>query len=237
MIGIPGLVGYLADWGDFNKTKDSDFTWLIFIDWAFFAFLLMTVTLPVYRSRSVNTQYKVEDFSAFLESPAGLRFFASYLATEASLDNLLFYRAVTKWVEEFDVSSDEYRQNQARRILNTYLLPYSEHEVFVGHRILGDVKDRLNGLDEITKDIFDTAKATIVRVMYTDSYSRFERSDFYKMYLHEVEPEGSTAAEYEALSVIVGGSQQSGDEEKAESDGESDEQSDGESQGKIKVEP
>lgn len=216
VVSVPGLIGYLGDIGGYNRQTDSNFTWLVFVDWAFFIFLLLSVTLPVYKSHSATTEYRITDFPAFLDSPEGLRFFASYLATEVSLDNLLFYRAVLKWIDNFDESSPEYRHNQASRILNDYLLPYAEHEVFVGYRILSRIKDTINGLDEITKDMFDEAKNEIMRVMYTDSFSRFERSNFYKLYLHEVEPEGSTAAEYEAIHFIEG----EDDEEDVEEIGE-----------------
>lgn len=160
------------------------------IELGLFLVFVYTVPVQVYRSYNIENQSSdEEDFVKILASKRGLRYFRLYLATEFSLENILFYQTALKFIEDFN-SPDS--QKVGRQIIQTYFTPGALFEVNVGGVIREDLTQYLKDPNlKIEQTTFKRAIAETFRIMYTNSFENFKRSDFYKLYKGEIDPNGS----------------------------------------------
>ncbi|XP_040029445.2 regulator of G-protein signaling 14 isoform X1 [Gasterosteus aculeatus] len=114
-------------------------------------------------------------FEKLLEDPAGVRQFTSFLMSEVSAENILFWQACEKF-RKIPASSLEELKKAARSIYNTYLSDSAPYSVNIDDTAKTEEKD----LQRPTPDMFDKAQAQIFKLMKMDSYRRFVRSPLYQ---------------------------------------------------------
>ncbi|KAK5897141.1 hypothetical protein CesoFtcFv8_010229 [Champsocephalus esox] len=110
-----------------------------------------------------------------LEDPYGVRQFTSFLMSEVSAENILFWQACEKFRKISASSLDELKA-AARSIYNTYLSDNAPYSVNIDDTAKTEEKD----LEQPTPDMFNKAQAQIFKLMKMDSYRRFVRSPLYQ---------------------------------------------------------
>ncbi|XP_033949538.1 regulator of G-protein signaling 14 isoform X2 [Pseudochaenichthys georgianus] len=110
-----------------------------------------------------------------LEDPYGVRQFTSFLMSEVSAENILFWQACEKFRKISASSLDELKA-AARSIYNTYLSHNAPYSVNIDDTAKTEEKD----LEQPTPDMFNKAQAQIFKLMKMDSYRRFVRSPLYQ---------------------------------------------------------
>lgn len=113
-------------------------------------------------------------FEKLLEDPCGVHFFTSFLRSEVSAENILFWQACEKFRKIPDTKLDELKA-EARSIYNTYLSESAPYSVNIDDTAKTEEKD----LEQPTPGMFDKAQAQIFKLMKMDSYRRFVRSPLY----------------------------------------------------------
>ncbi|XP_068570749.1 regulator of G-protein signaling 14 isoform X2 [Cebidichthys violaceus] len=114
-------------------------------------------------------------FEKLLEDPYGVRQFTSFLMSEVSAENILFWQACEKFRKIKASSLDELKA-AARSIYNTYLSDSAPYSVNIDDTAKTEEKD----LQQPTPDMFNKAQAQIFKLMKMDSYRRFVRSPLYQ---------------------------------------------------------
>ncbi|XP_029297984.1 regulator of G-protein signaling 14 isoform X2 [Cottoperca gobio] len=114
-------------------------------------------------------------FEKLLEDPFGVRQFTSFLMSEVSAENILFWQACEKF-RKIRASSLEELKAAARSIYNTYLSDSAPYSVNIDDTVKIEEKD----LEHPTPDMFNKAQAQIFKLMKMDSYRRFVRSPLYQ---------------------------------------------------------
>ncbi|KAK9518005.1 hypothetical protein VZT92_023334 [Zoarces viviparus] len=114
-------------------------------------------------------------FEKLLEDPYGVRQFTSFLMSEVSAENILFWQACEKF-RKIKASALDELKTAARSIYNTYLSDSAPYSVNIDDTAKTEEKD----LQQPTPDMFNKAQAQIFKLMKMDSYRRFVRSPLYQ---------------------------------------------------------
>ncbi|XP_056295995.1 regulator of G-protein signaling 14 isoform X2 [Pseudoliparis swirei] len=113
-------------------------------------------------------------FERLLEDPFGVRQFTSFLMSEVSAENILFWQACERF-RKIPTSSLDEMKAAALSIYNTYLSDSAPYSVNIDDTAKTEEKD----LEQPTLDMFNKAQAQIFKLMKMDSYRRFVRSPLY----------------------------------------------------------
>lgn len=119
---------------------------------------ISTVPLQVYRSyfHETGNEERRQSLKQILSTDKGTRMFQLYLATELSLENILFYRSALKWKKLFDEEADEETiYNEVRRIQKIYLTTGSDMEVNIGSVDKEKVMEEINKGGKLSPELFD----------------------------------------------------------------------------------
>ncbi|KAM3612999.1 uncharacterized protein V6R79_018554 [Siganus canaliculatus] len=116
-------------------------------------------------------------FEKLLEDPYGVQCFTSFLKSEVSAENILFWQACEKFKKIPATSMDELKAT-ARFIYTTYLCDSAPYCVNIDDTAKTEEKD----LEQPTPDMFNKAQSQIFKLMKMDSYRRFVRSPLYQSY-------------------------------------------------------
>ncbi|XP_041799877.1 regulator of G-protein signaling 14 isoform X2 [Chelmon rostratus] len=114
-------------------------------------------------------------FEKLLEDPCGVHCFTSFLRSEVSAENILFWQACEKFRKIPATSLDELKA-AARSIYDTYLSESAPYSVNIDDTAKTEEKD----LEQPTRDMFNKAQTQIFKLMKMDSYRRFVRSPLYQ---------------------------------------------------------
>ncbi|KAM9357283.1 regulator of G-protein signaling 14 [Symphorus nematophorus] len=114
-------------------------------------------------------------FEKLLEDPCGVHYFTSFLKSEVSAENILFWQACEKFKKIPATSLDELK-TEARSIYDTYLSDSAPYSVNIDDTAKTEEKD----LEQPTPDMFNKAQTQIFKLMKMDSYRRFVRSPLYQ---------------------------------------------------------
>ncbi|XP_042349718.1 regulator of G-protein signaling 14 isoform X2 [Plectropomus leopardus] len=114
-------------------------------------------------------------FEKLLEDPCGVRHFTTFLMSEVSAENILFWQACEKF-RKIPASSLEELKAVARSIYESYLSDNAPYSVNIDDTAKTEEKD----LEQPTPDMFNKAQAQIFKLMKMDSYRRFVRSPLYQ---------------------------------------------------------
>ncbi|XP_019109324.2 regulator of G-protein signaling 14 isoform X2 [Larimichthys crocea] len=113
-------------------------------------------------------------FEKLLEDPCGVYYFTSFLRSEVSAENILFWQVCEKFRKIPDTKLDELKA-EARSIYNTYLSESAPYSINIDDTAKTEEKD----LEQPTPDMFNKAQTQIFKLMKMDSYRRFVRSPLY----------------------------------------------------------
>lgn len=196
----PGLILGLSDIGDFNKERPRMFDWGILVDLGYFASFVIAVPMQIYFAKIGSNCWKRKQYAQnpfdglkeLLSTKRGTEFFSMYLATTLSLETILFYLAVREWRHEYD-DDPKLAETTGTVIYNTYIKKDSQLEVNVGVRrkaYLANVFERR--IVTLQKDVFNDAAVEVFKLMANNHFRNFERSDFYKLYTGELQPNKMT---------------------------------------------
>ncbi|XP_026185384.1 LOW QUALITY PROTEIN: regulator of G-protein signaling 14 [Mastacembelus armatus] len=114
-------------------------------------------------------------FENLLEDPCGVRYFTSFLKSEVSEENIVFWQACERFKKIQATKMDELKA-AAYSIYNTYLSDSAPCSVNIDDTAKIEEKD----LEQPTPDMFNKAQAQIFKLMKMDSYRRFVRSPLYQ---------------------------------------------------------
>ena len=101
LVGTLGLILGYFDAGGFTKMRPIPFTFNMLLDFSGFLFFVGIVPLQLYKS-SQPVRAHPGKLSEVLNDANGLHYFGLYLATELSLENLMFWMTVNKWLENYE---------------------------------------------------------------------------------------------------------------------------------------
>ncbi|CEO96156.1 unnamed protein product (mitochondrion) [Plasmodiophora brassicae] len=151
--------------------------------------LTLSIHIPVRDSYSQQpdpvdqTMGNLGLFESFLCSSEGFETFKKHLELELALENLLFWEDVQEYRRTFTNSPRS--AEMALRIYRRYLARNAPFEVNLDgdqlHRFQVIFTPDCNGGDlaqrgQLTKDLFDEARAVVLRLMYTNSFVRFRKA-------------------------------------------------------------
>ena len=140
------------------------------MDIGFFLFMFITIPVQVYHAQRQSKSRVLDDpsdLAEILDTDNGYRFFQMYLATELSLENLLFYQAVKEW--KLQTSHNTITEKEsirlARIIYETYITK-TLFEVNVSSKVVNTLTARFTKNDcEIPLDVFDEAQDQVFQLM------------------------------------------------------------------------
>ena len=141
------------------------------MDIGFFVFIFVTFPLQLYYARQIS-KGRFQEKSALqeiLSNERGYRFFQLYLATELSLENLLFYSAVDEWKKKC-LDQDDDTDATARSLFKTYFTRGNILEVNVSSTAVDRLKAEFatrNSSFPLT--IFDETQEEVFKLMVSGS--------------------------------------------------------------------
>ena len=159
---------------------------------------MITVPYQVVQSyfddlRTDTKEHTQLSLGEILKTDRGKKIFELFLATDLSVENILFYNAVTSWKEAYDADSPETLKS-AIRIVDKYLSSKSYLEINVGQRMKQKARRLVaeaQSFDSyvIPLSVFDDLANEVYNLMSCNSLPRFRDSDFYLLYFGEILPE------------------------------------------------
>lgn len=141
------------------------------MDIGFFLFIIVTLPVQLYYARVISSRKDRDNtgLEELLKTDRGYAFFQLYLATELSLENLLFYSAVDEWRKHCNADSfdgSETAATVARRIYRTYFSRRSLFEVNVSSVTAEKLRSFFaSDPSSVPVDIFDEAQEEILHLM------------------------------------------------------------------------
>ena len=121
-----------------------------------------------------------------MKKKTGYKYFQFYLATEFSMENLLFFKAYTDWKSSYSAQSQT-TMERGRYLIEKFFKVGSALELNLSHQMRSAVLANLNK-SEIPEDVFEDTAGVVHRYL-EQSYEKFRRSDFYKLYTGKINPE------------------------------------------------
>lgn len=135
-IGLLGVVLTAADVGGYMKMQEAPWSWTWLIDFAFLFHYLFLCPLPVilsFRRQELHIGAEAQ-FQKLMKDKRGIEKLSQFLATELSLENLLFLVRLREWRQTYEEQSNAEREKVSEEIFNDFVKPNSQHEVNVsGH--------------------------------------------------------------------------------------------------------
>jgi len=114
----------------------------------------------------------------------GVACFREFLEAEHAGENIDFIVAVENYQ---DIGDDdlERRKEQAKYIFVTFCAQYADRQVNIPHRMLVEIDTRLNKTEDTSppNSLFDEARDEIYRLLQSDNFARFKKSDKYRSFL------------------------------------------------------
>lgn len=154
--------------------------------------------LSIFKERVVPRE--VYNLDETIKKKTGYKYFALYLATEFSIENLLFYKAYMDWKGSYSESS-ELTMEHGRKLIEKFFTHGSTLELNLGYhtrnRAYAYVDSRF-----IPEDVFEETAGVVYRYL-EQSFEKFRRSDFYKLYTGKVNPEEKTWVTSSGISSFV----------------------------------
>lgn len=134
------------------------------MDYAFLLAFLYICPLQIFLARHpiYGSEERNEQLKEILATDRGKQIFELFLATDLSVENILFYNAVIQWKSEYREGSEVTRK-QAKRIVTKYMQANSYLEINCSarskQRVLQALEDDnetipITLFDEVQKEIF-----------------------------------------------------------------------------------
>lgn len=199
--------GFLAedvvrfDWvslpNDSHSRQSNCLLQILLVDVGFIIAWMFSVPYQVVMSfwgnhvdKSPSSKLQLKDI---LKTDRGRKIFELFLATDLSVENMLFYNAVTAWKDKYKPGG-EATLREAERIVEKYLSKSSYLEINVGLNLRQAVRDQVVAAKEqddqvLPETLFDGLASEVFRLMAENSVERFRESDFYRLFLGEITPD------------------------------------------------
>lgn len=189
-LAVVAIILIRVDPGQFVGREDSPWSWMILLDWSFFMFFVIIGPLPVAISATPGSKYQDDDnLGEFLEKDdAALKCFTRYLATELSVENILFFSEAREWRKEYEGLDYDIRQKQAEHIYQKYFTRSSEFEINISAMQAESVHAVFKNNKTAERDVFTDSMHEVYLLMSRDSFPRFKKSALYKLYLGTLGP-------------------------------------------------
>ncbi|MFT7809979.1 regulator of G-protein signaling 14-like isoform X1, partial [Arapaima gigas] len=114
-------------------------------------------------------------FERLLEDPVGVHYFTTFLKSEVSAENILFWQACERF-RKIPANQKEELIREARSIYDAYLSSSASHAINIDDTARTEERD----LEDPTPEMFSKAQQQIFKLMKFDSYTRFVRSPLYQ---------------------------------------------------------
>ncbi len=174
-----------------HLSNDGNFTWSYIVCVGLMGGFYVQAAVPLVRgvwgdvsrrARNAEEFGSLEDLFAD-EGSEWHNAFKAHLVAEFSIENLRFWLEATKFKTSFEADMD-LSQTKAREIFNTFIPSSAFLEVNLPAKIKKNLLSEFArkpgaAQREVAKEVFDAAIADIYKLMSTDSFSRFVRSDAY----------------------------------------------------------
>lgn len=137
--------------------------------------LVSSYVIPLAIAYRPNVLLKVDmaDLQSTLESTVGRDAFLQFLATEFSVENLLFWESVNFYKE--GARTDPDLQASAISLYDKFISPTSRFTLNISAEASRTIRARLVQDDDLA-DLFDAAQLQTWRLMLSDSFPRFQLS-------------------------------------------------------------
>jgi hypothetical protein len=143
----------------------------------------MSFQTPVTRYRPNQ-----ESLRDILQSEYGFNCFQQFLVTEFNVENLLFYKRVHEYQQQFAARPRPINAHTALLIYSEFITSNAPFQINLPSHItrnitatIEQVKANLNSADIFS--VYDEAVANVYRLMETDVLPRFKKNDLYHEYL------------------------------------------------------
>eukprot|EP00924_Labyrinthula_sp_SR-Ha-C_P005766 snap_masked-scaffold_14-processed-gene-4.34-mRNA-1 protein AED:1.00 eAED:1.00 QI:0/0/0/0/1/1/3/0/301 len=174
------LVG--IDPGDFSKNEKIQSTIILMI-----GFLISFLYMTLYQAFVVAKTQEDEVYGSIygsslddvLQNETGRKLFVAHLVEELSLENYLFYSAITSWKEEYRKLNFECHENFYQQMLNSFILPGSPLEINISYVQRQATIEKIT-LKKYYVDDFDEAYSEVEKLLTQDSLPRFKLSARYQ---------------------------------------------------------
>ena len=117
----------------------------------------------------------------------GVASFRDFLEAEHAGENIDFIIAVENYqgIGDDDL---ERRKEQAKYIFVTFCAQYADRQVNIPHKMLLEIDTRLNKTEGVSppNSLFDEARDEIYRLLQSDNFVRFLKSDIYMSFLQKL---------------------------------------------------
>ncbi|KAJ6251539.1 hypothetical protein M0813_14894 [Anaeramoeba flamelloides] len=122
-------------------------------------------------------------FSFLISNKYSMSYFEQFLITQFSQENLEFWKQVNLYQNTFDLSE---RIICAKSIIEKFVIENSESQVNIDSMTRTDILSKY-GKQNYPLTLFNKAEDEILKLMETDSFSRFKRSPLFKKLQQEWE--------------------------------------------------
>lgn len=133
-------------------------------------------------------KHMARELDRILFDPKGREAFRAFLQTEFSEENFLFWEEVEAF-RKLNPDEVDKVEEESERIFNKYIAKEAQLEINIPANIRTDLQKRfLNvswqdfGTGNIDTNVFNTAQASIMKTLKSDSLPRFIASEIYKTY-------------------------------------------------------
>eukprot|EP01006_Ploeotia_vitrea_P036819 TRINITY_DN66061_c7_g4_i2.p1 TRINITY_DN66061_c7_g4~~TRINITY_DN66061_c7_g4_i2.p1 ORF type:complete len:434 (-),score=256.01 TRINITY_DN66061_c7_g4_i2:999-2300(-) len=143
-----------------------------------------------------NFKAKLRQYSISLRhlmhSSLALQYFTKHLECEYAVENIMFWRAVKEFREEYDAADpgDDYMVEGAEAIVGEYVADSAPHQVNLPATIK---KELLQAVltRRVTKHIFEEAEEAVLDLMDRDSFKRFKSSALFQEFVNNINFRGA----------------------------------------------
>lgn len=170
----------------------------------------------------------VNTLAGVLSTKKGVMTFKSFLTKEFSVENVLFYEEIEQYrgKKASGEESEEVLVMEAQRIYAKYIIPDAPFQVNLPQNIVKDLDGSVRNIlapnpelynmqpgeaevNEIgyvapaTPTIFDASQKEIFKLMNTDSFPRYQRSEYFREFVEEVEKTAAQTKIFEEEGIVA----------------------------------
>jgi hypothetical protein len=155
-------------------------------------------------SSSQTESYSEINLLNALDNPELCKLFETFLTQEMSLENLMFFRDVSRWEREFFDLDKGARLARARKIMRTYIVQNSMLSVNLPSEIWKDILTRVERCEtkpdgeSLPRTLFSIARQEILELLLRGPWFRFVKSKPYLDYQVNINTSSAAAATMEA---------------------------------------
>ncbi|KAJ6228205.1 ankyrin repeat family protein [Anaeramoeba flamelloides] len=144
-------------------------------------------------SQQLNNQNKKSNkisknlisFEEIINSKKILDYFYIFLQKEYAEENLMFY-SVVKSFKQIDSQSKEFIQITAKKIFDNYISVNAELQINIDYNVRNGITQKIDKIDSIDQELFDSAMIQILEMLKTDCYPKFVKSSFYEQLINKI---------------------------------------------------